>query len=86
MRRIEDDLDSYRYQNAFRRKDVVLENLRTSRVLLGGQIAVQEDSTPNMPREVRDDIADAMQGEMPKGYKDLLKKYYETLSTAGATE
>jgi len=86
MRRVEDDLSNYRYQNAFRRKNVVLEGLRTSRMLLGGQIAVQEDATPNLPRQVRDDIADAMQGEMPKGYKDLLKKYYENLSAAGAME
>ncbi len=86
MRRVEDDLSNYRYQNAFRRKNVILGGLRTSRMLLGGQIAVQEDATPNLPREVKDDIADSMQGEMPKGYKDLLKKYYETLSTAGAME
>ncbi|MBN1346991.1 MAG: hypothetical protein JXQ73_30150 [Phycisphaerae bacterium] len=84
MRRVEDDLSNYRYQNAFRRKNVILEGLQTSRVLLGGQIAVQQDATPGLPREVRDDIADAMQGEMPKGYKDLLKKYYENLSAAGA--
>ena len=86
MRRVEDDLNNYRYQNAFRRKNVVMEGLRTSRVLLGGQIAVKEDATPNMPRQVRNDIADAMQGEMPKGYKELLKKYYENLSAAGAME
>ncbi len=86
MRRIEDDLGNYRYRNAFRRKNVILEGLKTSRVLLGGQIAVQEDTTPNMPREVQDDIADAMQNELPRGYKDLLKQYYENLSAAGAME
>ncbi len=86
MRRVEDDLSNYRYQNAFRRKNVVLEGLRTSRALLGGQIAVREDATPTMPRQVRDDIADAMQSDMPAGYKELLKQYYENLSAAGATE
>jgi hypothetical protein len=84
MRRTEEDLADYRYQNALRRKDVVLEGLRSSQMLLGGQIAVQEDTTPGLPRQVREDIADSMQGEMPKGFKDLLKKYYENLSAAGA--
>ncbi len=84
MRRTEEDLADYRYQNALRRKDVVLEGLRNSRMLLGGQIAVQEDTSAGLPRQVREDIADAMQGDMPKGFKDLLKRYYENLSAAAA--
>ncbi len=31
-------------------------------------------------KRLRDDIADVMQGEMPPGFKDLLRKYYERLS------
>jgi len=85
MRRTEDDLTNFRYQNALRRKDVVIDGLRGTKMLVDGKIAVQEDTSPSMPRQVRDDIADAMQGEMPKGFRDLLKKYYENLSAAGAT-
>ncbi|MCH7870447.1 MAG: hypothetical protein IID33_01980, partial [Planctomycetes bacterium] len=83
MRRNEDDLANFRYRNVLRRRNEVLGALNTQRMLLGGEIMVKTDSTPAAAKRLRDDIADVMQGELPPGFKDLLRKYYERLSEGG---
>lgn len=79
MRRIEADLNANRYQNALRRKDVVLDAIDTSRLLVGGEIHVQHDTTPALSTRMEDQIHDAMKGDLPPAWSDALKTYYEKL-------
>ena len=79
MRRVEADLGANRYQNAMRRKDVLLDTMDTSRMLVGGEIHVQQDTSPTISTRMEDQIHDAMKGDLPPAWSDALKTYYEKL-------
>lgn len=79
MRRVESDLKSNRYNNALRRRDVLIDSMDTSQLLLGGQVHVQSDTTPTVSQKTRQDINDAMKGDLPPAWSDALKQYYEKL-------
>jgi hypothetical protein len=79
MRRVESDLQANRYNNALRHRDVTLDDLDTSRLLLGGEVHVQQDTTPKTSQKLRSDINDAMKGELPPAWSDALKAYYQKL-------
>lgn len=80
MRRVESDLQANRYNNALRHRDVTLDDLDTSRLLLGGEVHVQQDTTPATNQKLRSEIDDAMKGELPPAWSEALKAYYEKLS------
>jgi hypothetical protein len=79
MRRIESDLQANRYANALRHRDVTLDDLDTSRLLLGGEVHVQQDTTPKVSQKLRSDLNDAMKGELPPAWSEALKAYYQKL-------
>ena len=79
MRRLEADLNANRYDNALHRRDVLLDTLDTSRLLLGGEVHVQQDTSPQVSRKLESDIHQAMSGDLPPAWSDALKKYYEKL-------
>jgi len=83
MNRVKDDLDNYRYQNALRARKEVLGALRDTAMLLAGDVDVQADVTAAMPKYIRDDIADAMNGSLPEEFREVLKQYYRRLSEEG---
>jgi len=80
MRRVERDLLAGRYHNAMRRRDVVLENLKGTKMLLTGEMRVRRDSSAALPTEVQKDVLDALEKPMPRGYEEYLKRYYTRLS------
>ena len=80
MRRVESDLKANRYWNALRRRDLLLDELDASRMLLGSQIHVQRDTSPSIDRKTRQEINDAMKGELPPAWSEALKEYYKKLS------
>jgi hypothetical protein len=80
MRRTESDLKANRYQSAMRRRDMTLDALDTSHLLLGGQIHVKEDTTPTTSTKMQEQINDAMKGDLPAAWSDALKEYYKKLS------
>ncbi len=80
MRRVESDLNANRYDVALRRRDVLLDNLDTSHMLLGGRVNVQHDTTPTTSRKLQQDLNDAMKGELPPAWSDALKEYFKKLS------
>jgi hypothetical protein len=80
MRRTESDLKANRYQMAIRRKDMTLDTLDTSHLLLGGQIHVKQDTTPTTSTKMEEQINDAMKGDLPAAWSDALKEYYKKLS------
>jgi hypothetical protein len=79
MRQVQSDLEANRYQNAMRRRDVTLDTLDTSRMLLGGEISVQHDTTPAGNAKLQTEIGDAMKGQLPAAWADALKEYYKKL-------
>jgi len=83
MNRVRSDLEHYRYQNALRTKDTVLAAIKQPKLLLAGEIDVAADSSSNMPKYIRDDIADAMRGKLPAEYRDVLEQYYRRLAEQG---
>ena len=80
MNRVQGDLANYRYQNALRQRDAVVGSLGASRMLLTRKINVLEDTSSGVPKYVRDDIQDAMQGPLPPQYRDVLESYMHKLS------
>jgi lipoprotein-anchoring transpeptidase ErfK/SrfK len=79
MRQVETDLEAGRYQNAMRRRDITLDALDTSHLLLGGEIHVEQDTTPSGNSKLQTDISDAMKGQLPAAWADALKEYYKKL-------
>ncbi len=80
MRITESDLQANRYQAALRERDILLEDLDTSHLLLSGRIHVQQDTTPTESLKSQEEMNDAMKGELPSAWSDALKEYYKKLS------
>jgi len=70
MRDVETDLNAGRYQNAMRRRDVLLDDMDTSRMLLSGTMNVQQDTTPTTSLKMQQDLNDAMKGELPAAWSE----------------
>ncbi len=79
MRRVQRDLLAGRYHNALRQKNVVLDNLKDTKMLLSGEIRVRRDSSAALPTEVQKEVLDALEKPMPRGYEAYLKRYYTRL-------
>ena len=69
--------------DAVRRRHVTLSALRQTHQLLTGRIDITADATANMPKHIRDDIADAMKAKLPAEFRDVLQKYFTRLSEQG---
>jgi hypothetical protein len=80
MRRIQRDLLAGRYQSALRRKDVVLGGLEDTKMLLSGEIRIRRDTSSALPTQIQDELLDALEKPMPKGYEEYLKRYYQRLN------
>ncbi len=80
MRQVESDLNANRYRNALRQRDVLVDDLATSRMLLGSQVDVQQDTTPMTGMKLQKDLNDAMKGAIPPAWSDPLKAYYKKLA------
>ena len=80
MRKIQRDILAGRYRSALRRKDVVLDNLKGTKMLLSGEIRIRKDAGVALPNEVQKDVLDALDKPMPRGYEEYLKRYYTRLS------
>ncbi|MFP4105767.1 MAG: hypothetical protein ACLFVU_06700 [Phycisphaerae bacterium] len=84
MKRVESDLRNNRYVNALRTHKQAVGSLRQSRLMLSGSVDVTADTSAQMPKYLRKDIADAMQGNHPAEYADAMREYLKRLG--GATE
>ncbi|MDK1030823.1 MAG: hypothetical protein QGD94_02335, partial [Planctomycetia bacterium] len=69
-----------RYTKALRKKDIILKSLKGTQMLLSGEIEIRKDRGAAMPKEIEDEILDAMQKEAPPGFEEYLKYYYQRLS------
>lgn len=80
MKSVEDDLRNYRYQNVLRKKPILLKGLRTAKLMLQNRITVGKDFTAMLPPEVQQEIMDTAEHELPVEYRELVQRYYESLS------
>jgi len=80
MKRVGGDLESGRYRNIMRRKAVMLDGLKGSKLMLKGEIRVNRDRSAGLPSHMQDEIIDAAGEPTPRGYEDLIKGYYQALS------
>lgn len=80
MRRVESDLNANRYANALRRKDILLDSLETSHLLLSGRIHLQQDTSPSIGSRLEEQINDVTSGQLPKAWSTALREYYRRLS------
>jgi len=80
MRSVEVNLQSGRYQNVLRKKEVLLKGLRKTKMFLEGEVLITRDRSIGLPSYLQDEILDSMAAPPPKGYEDLLRNYYRSLS------
>ena len=80
LKAIEEDLTEGRYRSVLHKKDIVLKGLEQTRQFVSDQLRVNRDWSSKLPSGVQEEIMDSMGNKAPRGYEDLLKSYYETLS------
>jgi len=80
MKLAEVDLEAGRYQSVLRRRPIILKNLKGTRTFLKEQIRINRDYSSSLPKYLQDEILDATQGGTPRGYEQLLKDYFKSIS------
>lgn len=83
MNRVQNDLKQNRYTNALRARKQVLSALGDTAMLVSGEVTVQADTSQTMPKHVKEDIADAMNGTLPEEFRQALKQYFKRISQDG---
>ncbi|GAB4130277.1 MAG: hypothetical protein Kow0040_07840 [Thermogutta sp.] len=79
MAEVERDLLAGRYQNALRKREVVLESLASQKQYVGGEFEVRQDASANLPTDVQKEILGSAQDPTPPGWEDLVRGYYRRL-------
>ncbi|NLW85829.1 MAG: DUF4175 domain-containing protein [Planctomycetes bacterium] len=79
MDQVGQDMRNYRYNNALRRREAVIESLARSRLAVGSPITVTQDVSSPMPKHVQENMSDARRGRLPEEYREILESYYRRL-------
>jgi len=82
MKKVERDINAGRYMNALRRRGVILEGLSDTRMFLAGEWLIRKDRSVTLPGPLQEEIRDSLSKPCPKGYEELLRRYYQALSEA----
>lgn len=85
MRDIERDLLAGRYQNALRKREVVLQGLQRQKEYVGGEFEVKRDTTVNLPQDIQKEILGSVQEPAPPGWEEIVRGYYRQLISGGST-
>ncbi len=83
MGQVERDLKAGRYQNALRRRNVMVEGLGNVKQHLEGEFEVHRDSTVNLPTDVQEELLGSMGDPSPAGWEEMNRQYFERLSRGG---
>jgi hypothetical protein len=81
MAAVENDLRSGRYQNALRRRDVLLDGLGQVKTYVKGEFTIRQDRSANLPTDIQKEILGSMQEASPAGWEGLNRQYFERLTT-----
>jgi hypothetical protein len=84
MAAVEADLKAGRYQNALRRRDILVSGLDQVKTYLKGEFVVRQDQTANLPTDIQKEILGSMQEPSPAGWEELNRKYFDRLGQAKA--
>jgi hypothetical protein len=79
MKEIERDLLAGRYQNALRKREVVLQGLKSQKEYVGGEFEVKQDTTLNIPKDIQKEILGSVQEPAPVGWEEIVRGYYRQL-------
>lgn len=82
MAAVEHDLRGGRYQNALRRREVLLEGLGQVKTYLQGEFTVRKDLTSNLPTDIQKEILGNMREASPAGWDRLNRQYFDRLATS----
>jgi hypothetical protein len=82
---VESDLRGGKYQNALRRREVLLQGLAQLRAHLKGEFAISKDTTSNLPTNIQREILGSMQEPSPLGWEELNRRYFEQLGKTPAS-
>jgi len=82
MKEVEEGLRRGRIHQVMRKRAVLLGDLKNTAAYLKGEVMINTDRSVGLPNFLQDEMISAMSEQAPKGYEELLKKYYERLSTA----
>ncbi len=83
MKGVRSDIKDGRYKNISRKRNVLLKGLKTTRDFAAASSRVQKENSRALPKRLRDELFDAMDGGVPAGYEELVKRYYESISREG---
>lgn len=82
MTAVENDLKAGRYQNALRRRQVLVDGLGQVKTYVKGEFSVRQDSTKNLPADIQKEILGSMQEPQPAGWEGLNRQYFERLGAS----
>jgi hypothetical protein len=85
MAAVEADLRAGRYQNALRRRDVLLPSLGQLKDFVDGEFRVRQDRTVNLPTDIQKEVLGSLAEPSPAGWENLNRLYFSRLAeTPGA--
>ncbi len=82
MAAVEQDLRAGLYQNALRRREVILDDLGQVKTYLDGEFVIRQDRSANLPADIQKDLLGSMREVSPAGWEALNRRYFERLSGA----
>ncbi len=80
MKNVQSEIKDGHYKNISRKRNVLLTGLKTTRDYAAATSQVRRENSASLPKRLRDELYDAMDGGVPTGYEELVKKYYESIS------
>jgi len=86
MAAVENDLKAGKYQNALRRRQVLLDSLGNVKTYVKGEFSVRQDTTKNLPADIQKEILGSMQEPSPPGWEELNRQYFERLTAGPAAD
>jgi len=83
MKVLEAALNSGRYMEARRQHNILLNNLKGTRMFLDGQVSIDAIRSPSLPAYLQEEIIGTADAAVPEEFKDYIKGYYDAISRAG---
>jgi len=83
MKVLENALNSGRYMEARRQHNVLLNNLKGTRMFVEGQVSIDAIRSPSLPAHLQEEILDTAGAAVPEEFKDYIKGYYDAITRAG---
>jgi len=80
MRVLEAALNSGRYMEARRVHNVLLRNLKGTRMFVEGKLSIESVRTPTLPPHLQAEIIDTAGAAVPDEFREYIKGYYEAIS------